>query len=786
MPMQSVSLSWFMFCLIIAGLLVEPSAAARTVGLASMQNFEDLPVIEEDVDVFQVSSHDRTGANDDGFNGTYSSLYRDEEGDYVLFDEIGAGCITRMWMTFSTANLNPTNHIRFYFDEDAEPRIDVSLQDFFHGTTAPFLSPLVGDRLVSSGGYYCYLPFPFARRCRIEMAHKPYFYNITCQRFASTNGVATWTGLEESAGVRSMWEHVGSDPKPTNGNVQVDGMLSIPAGTTGTVFSVLGAGAVAGLLLDIEPHSAEVLTNVWIDMVWDGEATPQVSAPLGEFFGCRFGETNLTALPVGMNTNTPYYCWFPMPFWSSAHIEVVNHSSVDITNLTFEVQYHNRAYDALRTGWFHAVARSKNIVQSDGNDYVLLETNGWGKVVGVVLSVRNRSTDPLGYLEGDERIYIDGSSTPQLYGTGTEDFFNGGWYFNQGPFSLPVHGNPMRKHEWRPDWNVPPYISNNFTAAYRFFLADCLSFRSSIRLGMEHGYNNSQKGEYSSVVYYYLLPSRTGMVLRTALDVGNIFSESDADYVSSESILVTNSWRYEGDADNDVVVDDGRIISDSSSFAVSLSSTNMGLLIRRRADAVPGRQHVKVYVDEALVSDWYTADCNFTNLNRRWFDAELQIPAAYTAGKTSVTVRLEKDLSSAGLWSEYRYWVYSLEPLLPTGDLDADGLPDEWEISYFDNILEAVPGEDGDGDAMGNLAEYIAGTDPLDSVSNFRLRTDAEALSFLAQTGRSYTLWYSSDLLAGEWSAAATNLQGNGVIVFWPYPKNGTNGFYRADVQLQW
>ncbi|HYO52263.1 DUF2961 domain-containing protein [Archangium sp.] len=40
-----------------------------------------------------------------------------------------------------------------------------------------------------------------------------------------------------------------------------------------------------------------------------------------------------------------------------------------------------------------------------------------------------------GGLEGDERVHVDGSLTPQLYGTGTEDFYESGWYFSRGTFS---------------------------------------------------------------------------------------------------------------------------------------------------------------------------------------------------------------------------------------------------------------------------------------------------------------------------------------------------------------
>ena len=79
-----------------------------------------------------------------------------------------------------------------------------------------------------------------------------------------------------------------------------------------------------------------------------------------------------------------------------------------------------------------------------GRDLVFLDTNGRGRVVGVVESATGPTTGgrfPRWYLEGNERAEIDMAQTPVIQGTGTEDFFNGGWYFENGPFTLPLHGN---------------------------------------------------------------------------------------------------------------------------------------------------------------------------------------------------------------------------------------------------------------------------------------------------------------------------------------------------------
>ncbi len=54
---------------------------------------------------------------------------------------------------------------------------------------------------------------------------------------------------------------------------------------------------------------------------------------------------------------------------------------------------------------------------------------------------------------------------------------------------------------------------------------------------------------------------------------------------------------------------------------------------------------------------------------------------------------------------------------LAVTDADADGLPDSWETTHFGALTQSATG-DPDGDTFNNLAEFNAGTDPMNAASN--------------------------------------------------------------------
>jgi hypothetical protein len=94
-------------------------------------------------------------------------------------------------------------------------------------------------------------------------------------------------------------------------------------------------------------------------------------------------------------------------------------------------------------------------------------------------------------------------------------------------------------------------------------------------------------------------------------------------------------------------------------------------------------------------------------------------------------------------------------------DIDANGLPDSWEIQYFGGT-GVNPVADADLDGTSNLLEYLAGTNPDSTSSVFRPQGTYTGGLFQMPVptvlGRNYQIWVSRDLQ--NWTLQST-LAGN-------------------------
>ncbi len=284
----------------------------------------------------------------------------------------------------------------------------------------------------------------------------------------------------------------------------------IKAGETLTLGEIDGAGCVRHIWITTS-EADNNLRRLILRMYWDGEETPSVECPIGDFFGLGHAKPTyyqsmpLQAFWLGMN------CWFSMPFSSGANFTITNDSDGD-SFLYFYIDYQEWAEPQDDIALFHANWRRETVKDPkekigenfDGrhdklnttgdNNYVLLDAQGKGHYVGCFLHLDTNETGWWG--EGDDMFFVDGETwPPNMHGTGTEDYFCGAWNYAQlmQPFCTPYYGYSFKGNA--------DYTGKH--SQYRFHIEDPVYFEKSLLFSIEHGHANDKQGDWSSTAYWY-------------------------------------------------------------------------------------------------------------------------------------------------------------------------------------------------------------------------------------------------------------------------------------------
>ena len=274
----------------------------------------------------------------------------------------------------------------------------------------------------------------------------------------------------------------------TGGNAD---WVALQPGETVTLVDHTGAGVVRRWWLTVAPRNhQELQRQLIVRCYWDGEAEPSVEVPLSDFFGMGFGEwKDFISLPLSM-TSGGYNTYWPMPFRRSARITVTNTATVPVQHFYWNVDI--RTHDELPEDVLYFHAQYRQTVTERGEPVRVLEAHGRGHYVGTLVSMQPHQGSSLGYLEGDERITIDDETEPSIIGTGTEDYFSSGWYYDTGEYSAPYHGVTIKDTE------------RGRINTYRWHIEDPIPFRDRLLFELEHGGTNDAPGvEYATVAFWY-------------------------------------------------------------------------------------------------------------------------------------------------------------------------------------------------------------------------------------------------------------------------------------------
>lgn len=261
--------------------------------------------------------------------------------------------------------------------------------------------------------------------------------------------------------------------------------------------------------LTIKPDqqaTVEQLNATRLTLTVDGSRC--VDVPLGALF-CQYWKladyTSVATAVEGQNL----ILRFPLPVGQSLQVSLESFGSPSLSSATLTActQPLKQAPKYVFCAQYFSQISVQEVPLS------LLSVQGPGLYVGSNLATDGRERKTFAFLEGNEQMWVDVPATataatatssaavpspvagpaPTLEGTGTEDYFNNAWYFEAGTLARAFHGVTFKQdHE-------PPRVS-----AYRYMIPDCVPFKSSFRLELQHGSRNRAPNVlYSGVVFWY-------------------------------------------------------------------------------------------------------------------------------------------------------------------------------------------------------------------------------------------------------------------------------------------
>ena len=200
----------------------------------------------------------------------------------------------------------------------------------------------------------------------------------------------------------------------------------IEPGETKVLADIEGPGVISHIWFTIASPDNMYLRKLILRMYWDGEKTPSVETPVGDFFGLGHARTySYQCAPFNTSCHghgqigggCAMNCWFQMPFLKNARIEIVNEQSEPVHAFYFYVDYQKHKSLGDDVLHFHANWRRENpcsgwtgegsfwmsrpwalreagpdgVNLTDDKNYLIMEAKGRGHYVGVNFSIDHQA-----------------------------------------------------------------------------------------------------------------------------------------------------------------------------------------------------------------------------------------------------------------------------------------------------------------------------------------------------------------------------------------------------------
>ena len=630
------------------------------LGLDAYRHWDKLSYLELGDRMTGQSTADLTGSNSD--NRQYLRVLPD--GEHVLFDQTGPGIVSFMRMQ---ENYGGPWHLSL----DGQQAMTIGTQDLgqMHPITNPaqaFPYPLSLNPQESHGSSIIATSIPFQQRMVWTSSTGNGNFYALYRKLPYGTPLPTWNNAAPTNDVANLLNRSGSDIPP-NTSTQQNGDSTLVGGAITPLVTLTGPSQIRALTFRV-PFTEKVrFGNARLLIYWDGESSPSVNAPLKFLAGDGAGvyQPNGRSLVQGWiagangdgATYMDFNLYWPMPFTSQARIAIL--ANDNLQNIAWQVSYEPFPDPSAWWGTFHATYASIPH-PTPGQDMTFLDVTGSGKLVGTVINF----SAPDNTLEGDPRIYLDDSQTPQIAVTGTEEWGLGGNYWNGGQqVTLPLGGLPS-------SINNPPGTDRDGAALYRFLIADSIPFNRHLVVHWEHGGADESTHSYRATMLWYGTPTQTALLSDT-VQPASPTSRRDHQYQSPGEQTYQLTSGYEYVVHSSYSSANGTRMTGTASFKMALDPRNSGAFLRRTFDYCVPDQQATIFIDGQPAGTWYSAGASrgvdSKGQQRCWRDEDFPLPASLTHGKSSVTVRIQfmptNDAQNSS-WTAFQYQMYSF--VLPT------------------------------------------------------------------------------------------------------------------------
>lgn len=489
-------------------------------GYESLANWMDLPRAKEGITAGLASSYDRLGQNNDFNWYLWPQGLQTQDTPTVVTELPGPGILTRFWMPHARANCGFTERLIV----DGTTRIDTTSTVLLRGGYGYMASPLVQTL---AGGQVSYEPIAFQNSLRIEsnnLAGYTHYYQWCYYTLPLGTVVTAYTGslTQEQQIARdavvAMISNVGSNPAgPSATSVTVvQENRTIAAGSSLVLADIVGPGLVRRLNVRMASGATDAqLDGLRVRVRYDAQAAYSIDVPVSHFFGAGHGRAQYRSLPLGTDSPDGFYSYWPMPYRQAVVAELFNSTASDISIDATKVEY--EPADPAEDAGYLCAAYGEEHTGTGQLSHVLLDTSGRGHYVGNLLYVE-AAGDSRSILEGNDTITVNPGAADEtvLEGTGMEDAYNGGYYYNHvleqsgnGEVRDPRFGiGPYHGLLYMDFYDMPGFARTR-TDQYRWMIGDCVPFTNGITVQMEN-YGSRGNVLFGSTAFYYAMPARVG------------------------------------------------------------------------------------------------------------------------------------------------------------------------------------------------------------------------------------------------------------------------------------